>query len=98
MPDRFGMNQELVARKMSAEDQRDHRSRTQEIGYLFNAILVYGLLLSGIAVVFIGKATEQTSARLLFLGIGLGVELAAVLLIALYSRFRLLRAAPRGTS
>jgi len=68
------------------------------IGSLLNAILIFGLLLSGIAVVFIGRVTEQTSARFLFLGIGLGVELAAVLLIALYSRFRLLRAAPHGAS
>jgi hypothetical protein len=68
------------------------------IGFLLNAILIFGLLLSGIAVVFMGRVTEQTSARFLFLGIGLGVELAAVLLIALYSRFRLLRAALRAAS
>jgi hypothetical protein len=96
-PDRFRTNRVLVATKMSTENQRDH-SRTHTIGPLLNAILIFGLLLSGIAVVFIGRVTEQTSARFLFLGIGLGVELAAVLLIALYSRFRLLRAAPRQAS
>lgn len=78
---------------MSTETGR-RPSQTHTIGYLLNAILIFGLLLSGILVIFIGKVTDQTPARFLFLGIGLGVELAAVLLITLYSRFRLLRAAP----
>ena len=82
---------------MSTENQRD-RPRMHTIGSLLNAVLIFGLLLSGIAVIFIGRVTEQTSARFLFLGIGLGVEFAAVLLVALYSRFRLLRVAPREAS
>jgi hypothetical protein len=86
-----------VTTKMSTESQR-HHPRTQTIGSLLNAILIFGLFLSGIAVVFIGKVTDQVSARFLFLGIGVGVELAAVLLIALYSRLRLLRATPREAS
>jgi len=83
--------------EMSTEGQRSS-SRTEKTGSLGNAILFFALLLSGVAVVFIGRITEQMAARLLFLAIGVGVELAAVLLIALYSRFRLLPAAPRKAS
>lgn len=86
-----------MATKMSTED-RTSNTRTQKVGFLLNAVLFFVLLLSGIAVVFIGRVTEQTSARLLFLAVGVSVELAAVLLMALYSRIRLLRPASRGAS
>jgi hypothetical protein len=86
-----------VAAKMSAEGQRSN-SRMQKIGSFLNAIVVFASLFSGIAAVFIGKLAGLSSAPLILLAIGLGVELAATLLIGLYLRFRLLRTAPRRAS
>ena len=60
---------------------------TEGLGTVIIAILFFGLLLSGFAVVFVGKITGQVATHLLVLGIALGVEIAGIVVIGVIAYF-----------
>lgn len=75
------------------EEQRVNRSLTAFIKPLIESIIIFCLLLSGIGIIFISKMLGQVGTQLLFLGIGLGVEIFAIILIGIifyiqFFRFR----------
>jgi len=63
---------------------------TESLGTVIIAILFFGLLLSGFAVVFVGKITGQVATHLLVLGIALGVEIAGIVVIGVIAYFVIL--------
>jgi len=73
---------------MLMTEQPRTQTITNNIGVFLSAILIFALLLSGIGVIFIGKITGQVAMRFVFLGIGVGIEIIALFLIAILLHIR----------
>ena len=72
---------------MTAETERPQR-KTGFLSPLIDTIVITALLLSGIGIIFYGKITDQITAQPLFLSMALGVEIAAIIIIAIYVYIR----------
>ncbi len=68
---------------MTTETERPQRT-TGLLSPLIDTIVIAALLLSGIGLIFYGKITDQITAQPLFLSIALGIEIAAIIIIAIY--------------
>ncbi len=72
-------------------EERTIQTITNKMGVFLSAILIFALLLSGIGVVFIGKITGQIVTRFVFLGVGVGIEIVALFLIAILLHIRFIK-------
>ncbi|MFW9830317.1 MAG: hypothetical protein ACFFD8_00865 [Candidatus Thorarchaeota archaeon] len=67
------------------------RSLLSRFGTVIEAVFVFILLISGVAMVFIGKQLGQLAPGIILSSFGIGVEIIAIIIVGVYFYFRMLR-------